>query len=148
MAIDKIDSKILEHLQEDARISNLELASRIGLSPTPCAKRVRKLESDGVIKGYHASIDSSRLGLNISAIVLVRLGKKSRREADEFAAAVLDSPSIVDCYMVSGRIDYIIRVLARDLSHYEEIIKDEISNLPHLVEMESLFILGDVSSRF
>ena len=145
MKLDRIDLKIIDILQSDGRITNLELADRIGLSPTPCLKRIKKLEAAGIIAGYSAIIDPLAAGYEIRAFILVQINKHTRQAGDEFAAAVRRSPAIVESHMISGKLDYLLCIYARNLSHYEEIMQDHVSELPHLASVESLFVLNAAS---
>ena len=142
MKLDRIDLKIIDALQRDGKITNLELAEKVGLSPTPCIKRIKKLESTGIISGYKATIDPLAAGFEICALVLVQINNHTRRAGDEFSEAVRKTPSIVESNMISGKLDYLLRIYARNLAHYEEILKDHISELPYIASLESLFVLN------
>lgn len=144
--LDKIDKKILEILQKEGRITNADLAERVNLSPTPCLKRVRKLEATGVIKGYKAEIDPERVGYNINGIVLLRIGDTSREAVLAFGDAVQQIPTITECHMTTGRTDYVARIYAKDFHDYESIIKDKLARLPNIVSMETLFLFSNVVS--
>jgi len=141
--MDKTDYKILEILQKNGRISNIDLAEQVNLSPTPCLKRLRKLENTGVISGYRATVDPTKIGINISSMVLIRMNDHTRESVNEFAKAVKKIPAITECYMATGRVDYVARIHARDFKHYEEIIRDGIARLPNIMSMETLFVIGD-----
>lgn len=145
--MDRLDVKILKLLQANGRMSNLELATKVGLSPTPCIRRVKRLEEQGIISGYRAEIEPRALGLEVTALVLLRLDSHERKAHDAFVEAAAKLPAITECLMTTGRLDYVIRVLARSLSHYESIIKDDLSHLPHIGEMETLFILSDAIAK-
>ena len=145
--LDRIDKKILETLQKHGRMTNADLSKKVGLSPTPCLARVKKLEENGTIMGYSARVNPSAVGLEICVYVLVQIDRHTRQAGDEFAQAVAEIASIYECHMISGKQDYLLRIFARDLKHYEELVKDQISELPHIVAMESLFVLdGTVAS--
>ena len=141
--MDKTDHKIIEILQCNGRISNIDLAQQVNLSPTPCLKRLRKLEQTGVISGYRATVDPTKIGVNISSLVLIRMNDHTRESVNTFAKAVKKIPAITECYMATGRVDYIAKIYARDFKHYEEIIRDDIARLPNIMSMETLFIIGD-----
>ncbi len=141
--MDKTDHKIIEILQGNGRISNIDLAQQVNLSPTPCLKRLRKLEQTGVISGYRATVDPTKIGVNISSLVLIRMNDHTRESVNTFAKAVKKIPAITECYMATGRVDYIAKIYARDFKHYEEIIRDDIARLPNIMSMETLFIIGD-----
>lgn len=142
MALDRIDLKIINTLQSDGRITNIELAEKVGLSATPCLNRVKKLEAAGVISGYAALIDPIAAGYEICAFVLIQINNHTRKAADDFAAAVKRTPAVVESNMISGKLDYLLRVYARNLPHYEEILRDQISELPHVASLESLFVIN------
>ena len=147
MRFDRLDLKILDALQTDGRMTNLDLADRVGLSPTPCLKRVKKLEDNGVIKGYRADVDPVAGGYSVTAIVLIQIASHTREAHDECAEAAAKVPAIVACHMTAGKLDYILHVLARDLAHYEDLVKDKLSALPNIGSMESLFLLGNADRR-
>ena len=142
--LDRIDRKILDILQQDGRITNAELAERVNLSPTPCLKRVRKLEAAGIIRGYKADVDLEKVGFNINGIVLLRIGDTSREAVLAFGDAVQQIPTMTECHMTTGRTDYVARIYAKDFHDYESIIKDELARLPNIVSMETLFLFSNV----
>ena len=113
--IDDTDKKILAVLKNEGRISNLELAERIGLSPTPCSRRVSRLERDGVILGYGAKISQRAIGNRVSVMVQVRLSMKTPSDIDEFMSAIERLPEITECLLVTGNVDYILKVETKDL---------------------------------
>ena len=145
--IDATDRKILNLLQADGRITNLRLAEAVNLSPTPCLRRVARLEEAGIISGYRAVVDPQALGLSVRALVMLKIANNTRKAAEEFAAGVREISAITECVMTAGKLDYVANVYAASLSGYEEIVKDQIGNLPHLAGMETLFILSDVVKR-
>ena len=106
MKLDHIDHKILRHLQENARITNAELADRVGLSPTPCLRRLRRLETDGIIRGYHTEIDREALGVNVTVIILVKLEREDDKTLREFENAIKARDEVMECYLVTGKFDY------------------------------------------
>lgn len=142
--LDSIDHKILNIVQKNAKITNLDLAARINLSPTACLGRVKKLENSGVISGYKAEIDPSKAGYSISGLVLMRINNNTKKAATDFSEAVNNSPSIIECHMTAGKIDYIAKVYAKDFQHYEVIVKDELAALPHIASMETLFLFSNL----
>ena len=143
---DETDRKILEALQTDGRMKNTTLSTLVNLSPTPCLNRVRKLEESGIITGYRAVIDPAKVGLKIRAFVLLKLANNRRKAVDEFAEAVKKIPAITECFLASGNVDYVARIYARDLEDYETIIKDDISELPYLASMETLFLFSNLTT--
>lgn len=142
--IDGIDRKLLVALQEDARLTTEQLGARAGLSPSPCARRVRLLESAGVIKGYVAIVDQAKVGLPISVFASVKLERQREEELDRFAAAVSRWPEIVDCYLMTGQRDYLLRIVVKDLPAYETFLKQKLTRLEGVASIESSFALGQI----
>ena len=141
--MDKTDYKMLEILQKNGRTSNADLADQVNLSPTPCLKRLRKLEKSGIIKGYKATLDTAKAGFNISSLVLIKMSDNTRESVNAFTKAVNKIPAITECYMATGRIDYVARVYARDFGEYEAIIRDDIARLPNIMSMETVFLFSN-----
>lgn len=146
--MDQIDKEILRHLQTNARISNAELAERVNLSPTPCLRRVKRLESSGVIRGYSAELDLRKIGLTISALVFVQLTINSTDNAAVFEQAVKSIRRIQECSVLTGKYDYLLQVVAIDLADYEKLIKGELANIPNIKNLESTIILNQVAVNF
>jgi DNA-binding Lrp family transcriptional regulator len=121
--LDRLDLKILAALQADGRMTNVKLAEVVGLSPTPCLQRVRRLEAAGYIKGYGALIDVARLGPSIVVFTEITLRSHGRDDFLRFERMVQDVPYIVSCYLVSGGYDYLAQFVARDVAHYQEIVE-------------------------
>ena len=142
--LDDIDRKILRALQADAKITVNELAERVGLSPSPCARRVRLLEKAGIIKGYAAIIDQKKVGLPISAFASIKLERQREEDLDRFAEAVSRWPEVVDCYLMTGQRDYLMRIVAQDLDAYERFLKDKLTRLDNVASIETSFALGQV----
>ena len=147
MKLDHIDHKILRHLQENARITNAELADRVGLSPTPCLRRLRRLESDGVIKGYHTEIDREALGVNVTVIILVKLEREDDKTLREFEKAIKDREEVMECYLVTGKFDYFIRVVVPSLAAYETFLSETMLRMPNIATVESSFTLREVERK-
>lgn len=143
-SLDGIDRKILLALQADGKITIGELAEHVGLSPSPCARRVRLLEQAGVIRGYTAIVDQKKVGLPISAFASIKLERQREEDLDDFAAAVSRWPEVVDCYLMTGQRDYLMRVVAADLEAYERFIKDKLTRLDNIASIETSFALGQV----
>lgn len=122
LRLDRIDVKILATLQDDGRITNLKLAETVGLSPTPCLQRVRRLEAAGYIRAYGAMLDVSRLGSHIIVHTEVRLQRRSYEDAQRFERYIRDLPLAIECYLVGGDHDYLVKIVARDVNHYQEIM--------------------------
>lgn len=147
MDIDKIDGTILRELTENARASQVELATRVGLSSTAVARRQRALEEDGLIRGYQAVLDLRRFGLATTVVVRITLDSQSDEALKAFEAGVLDCPSVVRCFLMSGSDDYVVIVLARDIEDFERIHRTELSRLPRVARLESSFALREVVNR-
>ncbi len=147
MKLDHIDHKILRHLQENARITNAELADRVGLSPTPCLRRLRRLETDGIIKGYHTEVDREALGVNVTVIILVKLEREDDKTLREFEAEIQKRSEVMECYLVTGKFDYFIRVLVPTLASYETFLSETILRMPNISTVESSFTLREVERK-
>ncbi|MDL2406605.1 Lrp/AsnC family transcriptional regulator [Rhizobium calliandrae] len=145
--IDTMDRSILRVLQQNARITNAELAEKVGLSPSACSRRLDILEKDGVIGGYHARLSHKELDYKMIAIVHISLSGQFAKTLSEFEAAVKRCPNVLVCYLMSGEYDYILRVAARDLEDYERIHRDWLSALPHVVKINSSFALREIIDR-
>ena len=146
MDLDKTDKKILKILQQNGRIRNLDLADTIGLSNTPCAKRVKRLEDTGVISGYQAIVNPDAAGKYVSAFVLMQIGSNTREAANRFAEEIKGILAVTECYMTTGSLDYIARIHANSLSDYEAVIKDELGKIKDIVKLETLIILNNIVS--
>lgn len=147
MKLDPIDHKILKHLQENARITNAELAEKIGLSPTPCLRRLRRLESDGVIRGYHTEVNREALGVNVTVIILVKLEREDDKTLRDFEAAIKQRPEVMECYLVTGKFDYFVRVVIPTLAAYETFLSETILRMPNVETVESSFTLREVERK-
>ncbi|WP_064696109.1 Lrp/AsnC family transcriptional regulator [Rhizobium aegyptiacum] len=145
--LDTIDLTILKVLQANARITNAELAEKVGLSPSACSRRLDILERSGVIDGYHARLSHKALDYKMIAIVHISLSGQFAKTLAEFESAVKLCPNVLVCYLMSGEYDYILRVAARDLEDYERIHRDWLSALPHVVKINSSFALREIIDR-
>jgi Lrp/AsnC family leucine-responsive transcriptional regulator len=142
--IDAIDRRIIAAVQADGKITTHALAERVGLSPSPCARRLRMLEEAGIIKGYTAVIDQKKVGLPISAFASIKLERQREEDLDRFAQAVSRWPEVVDCYLMTGQRDYLMRIVARDLEAYEQFLKEKLTRLDGVASIETSFALGQV----
>jgi Lrp/AsnC family transcriptional regulator, leucine-responsive regulatory protein len=142
--LDAIDRRIIAALQADGRMTVQQLAEQVGLSASPCARRVRLLERAGVIKGYAALIDQAQIGLPISAFASIKLARQHEEDLDSFAEAVSRWPEVVDCYLMTGQRDYLMRVVVRDLEAYERFLKEKLTRLSNVASIETSFALGQV----
>ena len=145
--MDKIDLTILGALQNNARISNVELAADVGLSPSACLRRVSQLEKSGVIAGYYAALDASKLGHDVLVLMQITLHGQSADMMSEFETEVAKIPQVLACFLIAGENDYILRVSARDVADFGRIHSEYLSALPHVLRMESSFILREVMNR-
>ncbi|PWE56566.1 AsnC family transcriptional regulator [Metarhizobium album] len=146
-ALDAIDASILRILQQNGRMSNADLAAKIGLSPSACSRRLDILEKSGVISGYHARLSNKALDYKMVVIVHISLSGQFAKTLQEFEAAVKRCPNVLVCYLMSGEYDYILRVAAKDLEDYERIHRDWLSALPHVVKINSSFALREIIDR-
>lgn len=144
LELDSIDRKILRALQDDGKVSMAELAEKVGLSPSPCARRVRLMEKAGIIKGYAAIIDQKKVGLPISAFASIKLERQREEDLDRFEEAVSRWPEVLDCYLMTGQRDYLMRIVAADLEAYEHFIKNKLTRLENIASIETSFALGQV----
>lgn len=135
--MDEIDHKILRALQDDARLSHHDLGDRVGLSPSPCARRIRKLEADGYISGYGARIDEAKMGFGFSVFVSVRLDQQVDGRLQDFERSVRSMSEIVDCWLMTGSFDYLLRVAVADLSEFESFLTGRLTKVPGVVSLES-----------
>ena len=135
--LDEIDHRILRELQRDARQTHQQLSERIGLSPSPCARRIRKLESDGYITGYSAHVDEAKMGFGFSVFVSIRLDKQIDDRLSAFEAEVSRCPEVVDCWLMTGSFDYLIRVAVSDLSDFERFLTARLTKIAGVASIES-----------
>jgi Lrp/AsnC family transcriptional regulator, leucine-responsive regulatory protein len=142
--LDRIDRKILMLLQANARISNLELAERVGLSPTPCARRVRMLEEKGVITDYAAHLDLARFGKGFSAFASVHLDSHAPAVTEAFERRILELPEVLEAYTVTGTSEYILKIATEDLHAYNNLQRQKLLMIPHVLTIDSIFILHQV----
>ena len=134
--LDTTDIRILERLQQDARLTNVELAQAVHLSPSPCLARVRALEASGYIARYVTLLDPLRLGLTVSVFISVRLERQVEAALDRFEAAIADRPEVMECYLMTGDSDYLIRVVVSDVPALERFIVDFLSKIPGVGEVQ------------
>jgi Lrp/AsnC family leucine-responsive transcriptional regulator len=136
-SLDRIDYKILHALQQDARLTHQELSEKVGLSPSPCARRIRKLETEGFITGYSASIDDARLGFGFSVFISVRLDRQIDDRLMAFETEIQRCPEIVECWLMTGRFDYLLRVAVSDLAEFERFLTSRLTKLPGVASLDS-----------
>jgi len=128
--IDAIDRRILDALQTDGRLSNVALAKAVGLSPTPCAERVRALETAGIIKGYATDLDAAQLGVGLTVFIEVAIDRTSQDAFDAFREAVLAIAQVQECHMVAGGFDYLLKVRVQDMAAYRTFLSDALATVP------------------
>ena len=145
--LDAIDRRILGRLQEDGRVSNVELANAVGISSSPCWRRVRELEKRGVISGYVALVDAAAVGLPVSVFVQVTLERQIEAALETFEAAVKARPEVMECYLMTGDADYLLRVVVSDLPTYEASLNDHLTRIPGIANIKSSFALNQVKYR-
>ncbi len=142
MNIDKIDNQILHLLQQNARINNLELAQQVNLSPTPCARRVKRLEQAGVIKKYVTELDPEVLGLTLTVLTSVTMERHTADRFEKFEQEIAQLPEVMECYIVTGQAsDFLIKVLVRDMRHYEEFLLSRLTKIDGVSGVHSSFVL-------
>jgi Lrp/AsnC family leucine-responsive transcriptional regulator len=145
--LDKIDRAILAALQNDGRISNTRLAESVGLSETPCARRIKRLEHDGYIERYRAMLSRSALGLGVIAFVYVRCAVHDVAMSVRFEREIVAMPRVLSCHNVSGSADYVLQVIARDLDDYGTFLRDQLRTLPGVTSVESALSLREVKAN-
>lgn len=145
--LDRLDRRILTLLQEDGRQANSELAGRVGLSPSPCLRRVKLLEEGGVISRYVALVDPVAVDLPVNVFVSVTLERQVEERLDSFEAAVMERPEVMECYLMTGEADYLLRVVVPDLASYERFLKDHLTRIPGVASIKSSFALKQVRYR-
>ncbi|MCG6967982.1 MAG: Lrp/AsnC family transcriptional regulator [Chromatiaceae bacterium] len=148
MQIDRFDRRILEVLQQDGRISNQELAERIGLSPSPCLRRVRALEEGGVIAGYRAVLDAKRLGLSLQALIFISMDRHTPERFANFEDKVQAMPEVLECLLITGQdADYQLKVIVRDMDAYQALLLNKITRIEGVSGVHSSFVLRGVVDR-
>jgi DNA-binding Lrp family transcriptional regulator len=146
-SIDTLDLSILRVLLEEARISHVDLGEKVGLSSTACARRMKQLETAGVVRGYQALVDARSLGVGATVIVRITLDGQTEEELTRFERAVAGCPEVFSCYLMSGTDDYLVMVAARDIADYERIHKDVLSRIPGVSRIQSSFTLRQIINR-
>ena len=135
--LDVIDRRLLAELQDNGRITNVELANRVGLTAPPCLRRVRGLEEAGVIRGYHADLDPSRLGFSITVFAMVSLKSQAEDALREFEEAMRALPEVREVHMLNGEIDFIIKIVARDLQAFQEFLTSKLTPAPNVASVKT-----------
>ena len=144
--LDETDLRILACLQEDGRMSNVDLADRVALSPSPCLRRVKRLETEGVVLGYRAVLDRAAMGLGLTVFTAIKVDRHSREAASQLQEALAAIPNVVSCHMVSGEADFLAEIVVTDLAAYERVLTDRLLTLPMVADIRSNFSLRRVKS--
>lgn len=148
MKLDRYDQHILDVLQQDGRINNQDLADRIGLSPSPCLRRVRALEESGLIVGYRALLDAKKLGLTLMALIHISMDKHTPERFENFEKQVSVLPEVLECLLITGQAaDYQLKVMVRDMDHYQLLLLNQITRIEGVTGVHSSFVLRRVVSK-
>lgn len=147
MMLDNLDRRILAALQRDARLTNVQLAEEVGLSPSPCLRRVRLLEEAGIIRGYHADLDRAGIGLGLTVFVGIKVQRHHDETSSAFRNAVALLPEVVSCHLVSGESDFLLQVVVPDLTAYENFLLGVLLKLPGVSDIRSNFAIATVKAQ-
>ncbi len=142
-ALDGIDIAILAELQTDARLSNVELAERVKLTPTPCLERVKRLERDGVIQSYHARLDPTAIGLPLLVFLAIKTKRATAKDNEHFKREVAKLPQVLECHMVAGGFDFFIKARVGDIAEYRDFYSEKVAELPGVSEIQSYFVIDE-----
>jgi Lrp/AsnC family leucine-responsive transcriptional regulator len=142
--LDEFDRRILKVLQEDGRVTIQSIADRVGLSASPCLRRIRRMEQAGVITAYSATVDQNAVGLPVSVFVSIKLERQRAAQLDRFAEAITAWPEIMECYLMTGQFDFLLRVVCADLSAYELFLREKLTQVDGVSSIESSFALGQI----
>lgn len=145
-SLDFTDRKILRLLQENGHLSATEVAERIGLSQSPCWRRIHRLQQEGYIRNKVAIVDRQKVGLDIVVLVNIKLSSHGRKMLDEFEDAIVGYPEVVECWTISGSMDYALRVVTRNIESYETFLRSKLLQLPHIQEAQSHFTMREVKN--
>ena len=146
MAFDRIDRQIMALLQEDGRMTNVDLAERVGLTAPPCLRRVRALEEAGAIRGYHADLDAARLGFPITVFAMVSLRSQAERDLAAFEEHVATIPEVRECHMLNGEIDFILKIVAPDLRAFQDILTTHLTPAPNVASVKTSLTIRTAKS--
>ena len=148
MQLDRYDRQILELLQQDGRISNQDLADRIGLSPSPCLRRIRTLEEAGLITGYRAMLDAKKLGLSLMALIGISMDQHTPERFANLEASIAEIPEILECLLITGQqSDYQLKVVVRDMDAYQDLLLNKITRIQGVTGVHTSFVLRRVVDR-
>lgn len=135
--LDQIDRRLLAELQDDGRMTNVDLAQRVGLTAPPCLRRVRALEDAGVIRGYHAELDAAKLGYTITVFALVSLKSQAEEALRQFEDHMKGLPEVRECHMLNGEIDFILKIVSRDLQSFQEFLTSKLTPAPNVASVKT-----------
>lgn len=142
--MDSKDRQILQELQANGRLTNQELSERVNLSPSPCLRRLRLLEEQGVITGYAALVDQKAWGLPVTVFIRIKLERHGDEAVQAFERAIIEMPKVMDCWLMTGRSDYLLRVIAADLDDYEHFVRRDLQRVPGIASIDTSFAYGRV----
>ena len=145
--MDNIDKKILSALQDDARITNINLANEVGLSPSACLRRVQSLEQRDIISQYTTLFNEENLGFKTTILLQIRLQEQGADKLEAFEKAIVEIPQVITCILVGGSYDYLIKLVVQDIADYEKLHRDTLSRLPNIASMQSNFALRNIIKR-
>ena len=146
--MDYIEYKILNALQNNARLSNIELAKEVGLTPSPCLRRVKNLEQKGVITGYSALINQNKVGLSVNVFVQVSLERQTEDHLEVFEEQIKEYSEVMEAYLMTGEADYLLRIVVKDLEKYESFLKENLTRIPGVSSIRSYFSLKQVIKKY
>lgn len=146
--LDRTDLRILQLLQEDGSLSNLELADKVGLSPSPCSRRVKALQDNGLIMGYRAHLDARALGLDLLALISISMDRHTPERFANFEAAVSACPEVLECYLITGQTaDYVLKVIVKDMNAYQQFLLGTLTRIEGVTGVHSSFVMRKVVDR-
>ncbi|MBT2969753.1 MAG: Lrp/AsnC family transcriptional regulator [Candidatus Thiodiazotropha sp. (ex Ctena orbiculata)] len=148
MKLDRFDRHILDELQRDGRVSNQDLAERIGLSPSPCLRRVRALEESGIITGYRAHLDANKLDLNLTALIHIAMDRHTPERFENFERKIKSLPEVMECLLITGQdADYQVKVVVRDMEAYQDLLLNKITRIEGVTGVHSSFVMRKVVEK-
>jgi Lrp/AsnC family leucine-responsive transcriptional regulator len=148
LTLDKIDKHILTVMQSNGRISNLELSDKVGLSPTPCSRRVKRLEDSGLINAHVTLLNKAALGLNLTAIIGISMDRHTPDRFEQFEKSIVNMPEVIECSIVTGQTaDFLLKVVVRDMQHYEKFLLGNLTRLTGVTGVHSSFVLRQVVNK-
>jgi DNA-binding Lrp family transcriptional regulator len=145
--LDHIDNRILAELQDDGRMTNVELANRVGLTAPPCLRRVKALEQDGLIEGYHAALNASRLGFTITVFAMVSLKSQAETDLRAFEDHIATLDAVRECHMLNGEIDFILKIVARDLRAFQTFLTSSLTTAPNVASVKTSLTIRTAKNR-